>query len=131
MSDDAGARPRPDLAAIADATGRLPSVSRLYGGRLAEIASHGPGSRVLGVRVRTDDSSGTDTVEVHIVVAPGYSPLDAADDVHRAASPLAEGRPVVVFVDDLDVDGPLPARHALPPGSIAELPPADASVGSL
>lgn len=119
MSADSG----PDIAAIAEVAERLPSVSRLYGGRLAEIASHRPGQRILGVRLGPDAGE----VEVHIVVAPGFSPLVAADDVHRVVGPLVPGTSVAVFVDDLDVDGPLPARTALPSGSVAALPRGDPS----
>jgi hypothetical protein len=118
--------PGPDLAAIADAVARLPSVSRLYGGRLAEIATHGPGERILGVRLRDDvDETGQGQLDVHIVVAAGFSPLDAANAVHAEVSPLSSGRAVNVFVDDLDLEGPLPSRPALPPGSAAALPATD------
>jgi hypothetical protein len=114
-------------AAIADAVDRLPSVSRLYGGRLAEIATYGAAQRVPGVRFRRPDPDGTgaEEVEVHIVVAPGYSPLAAADAVHAEVQPLAGGRPVAVFVDDIDVDGPLAARPALSPANAGALPPGE------
>ena len=117
-----------DVHAVAAAVGSLPGVSRLYGGVVGEIATYSPSGRVPGVRLRDGEAEGdAPRLEVHIVVAPGCSPVDTADAVHTAIAPLASEVDVTVFVDDLDVDGPLAARPALTPGSIGELPPADAT----
>jgi hypothetical protein len=86
-----------DLEAVAAAALGCPLIAGLAGGRLGEIATYLPGRRLVGVR----ELEGT--VEVHVVARWG-TPLPRVADVVRAAvAPYAGGRPVAVFVDDIEV----------------------------
>ncbi|HEY8721350.1 hypothetical protein [Pengzhenrongella sp.] len=86
----------PDV--IAAAALGCPSVARLSGGLVGEVATYLPGRRVRGVRVRDNG------VSVHVVGVYGPPVTEIAREVHAAVTGLAAGLPVEVVVDDLDVD---------------------------
>ncbi|HVX42848.1 MAG TPA: hypothetical protein VHC49_03135 [Mycobacteriales bacterium] len=89
--------PTPDADAIAAAVASCPGVARLHGGMFGEVATYLPGRRVVGVQV------GEHRVAVHIVARLG--PLqDVADGVRGVVTPLAEGFPVDVVVEDVALD---------------------------
>jgi hypothetical protein len=70
-------------------------------GTLAEIATYGPGEKVLGVIVTGEE------IEVHIVASyplKGSVP-ELADEVREKVAPEAEGRKIEVVVDDLAMPG--------------------------
>ena len=76
-------------------------VRRLGTGRWAEAATYGPGEKVSGVVVESDE------VEVHIVV--GY-PLNQsipalAQRVRERVALSVGGRATTVVVEDLEVEG--------------------------
>lgn len=81
--------------AIAAAAVRVAGVDRLSGGKFGQIATYAPGRKVTGVRVSVDH------IEVHVVAEWVSSLPHLAEDVRTAVAPLAEGRPVSVFVDDI------------------------------
>jgi hypothetical protein len=89
----------PDAEAIAAAVRDCPAVTRLGGGRFGEVATYLPGHRLVGVR------TGPDGIEVHVIACFGVPMRDVAEQVRAAAGPLAGGMPVLVTVDDLDLDG--------------------------
>jgi uncharacterized alkaline shock family protein YloU len=95
-----------DLEAVAAAALGCPLIAGLTGGRLGEIATYLPGRRVVGVR----ELDGT--VEVHVVARWGTPLPKVADVVRAAVAPHAGGRPVSVFVEDIEVPAD-PARAAL------------------
>jgi hypothetical protein len=85
-----------DADAIAAAAQSCPSVARLSGGLVGEVATFLPGRRVTGVRLLPEE------VEVH-VVARWDRPLQAvAEEVRVIVAPLSEGLPVAVFIDDIE-----------------------------
>jgi hypothetical protein len=76
------------------------------GGR--SIATYLPGRRVPGV-----DLDG-DTVRIDVVARWGYLLTAVADDVRRAVSPLVDGRPIDVVIDDVDLTTVVDIRGSLP-----------------
>lgn len=88
-----------DLEAVAAAALGSPLIAGLWGGRVEEIATYGPGRRLLGVR----EVDGT--VEIHVVARWGTPLPEVADVVRAAVASHAGGLPVVVFVDDIQVPG--------------------------
>lgn len=90
-----------DVEVIAGVVAACPSVARLYPGRASEVATYLPGRRVEGVRVADDE------LEVHVVAAWDVPLPQVADEVRGAATPLSEGLPVAVFIDDVDVPAAL------------------------
>lgn len=117
---------RPDVHPedVARAVAACPDVARLSEGVVAEVASYLPGRRVPGVRV--DDEG----VDVHIVARWGRPLPDVGEAVAAAVTPLSGGRPVRVFVDDLDgppggdPGGPLgPPARAIAEGSASRAAP--------
>ena len=86
-----------DPEAVAQAAAACPDVAGLSDGVVGEVASYLPGRRVPGVRV------GDDGVEVHIVARWGRPLPEVGEAVAAAVAPVAAGRPVRVFVDDLEV----------------------------
>ena len=86
-----------DLEAVAAAALGSPLVAGLSGGRLGEIATYLPGHRVLGVR----DVDGT--IEVHVVARWGPPLTEVGDVVRAAVTPYADGSPVAVFVEDIEL----------------------------
>jgi hypothetical protein len=90
-----------DVEVIAGMVAACPSVARLYPGRASEVATYLPGRRVEGVRVADDE------LEVHVVAAWDVPLPQVADEVRGAATPLSEGLPVAVFIDDVDVPATL------------------------
>lgn len=104
-----------DIEAVATATTSCPSVERLSSGALSEIATYLPGRRVIGVRARDEE------LEVHVVGKwPVPLPL-VADEVRAAVTPLSEGLPVGIYIDDIDVPPSVLGVEDPPP---PELPPA-------
>jgi uncharacterized alkaline shock family protein YloU len=85
-----------DPETVAHAAAACPDVARLSEGVVGEVASYLPGRRVAGVRV--DDEA----VEVHIVARWGRPLPEVGEAVVAAVAPVAHGRPVRVFVDDLE-----------------------------
>lgn len=90
----------PDPDRVAAAVVSCPAVSALSGGRFGEVATYLPGRRVTGVRIEPTG------VEVHVVGRYGVPVTQIADQVRAALGPLVAGRPVLVAVDDLDIDLP-------------------------
>jgi hypothetical protein len=101
-----------DPEAVAAAALGCPAVAGLTGGRFGEVATYLPGRRILGVREVDGE------VEVHVVARWGTSLPDAGGAVRSAVAPYTGGRPVAVFVDDIEVPG-TPARAVLPEASLA------------
>ncbi len=106
--------PRPSLAtsggpqsepaeALAALVISCPGVASLSGGTLGEVATYLPGRRIPGIRLEGS------TVEVHVVAHWGTSLPPMADQVRAVSQPFARGRPIDVYVDDLEVPpSPLP-----------------------
>lgn len=84
--------------AVAAAVLACPLVVSLSGGRAGEVASYLPGRRVTGVRI------GDGTVTVHVVAAYGPTCEQVATQVRQAVHRVVGGLPVVVGIDDLDLD---------------------------
>ena len=93
----------PDADAIAAAALACPGVSGLHGGTLNDVAAYLPGRMVSGVRLADD------RVEVHVVARYGTILPALAEAVRTAVAPAADGFPVEVHIDDIDVE-PRPAR---------------------
>jgi hypothetical protein len=87
-----------DADVIATAVLSCPLVVALSGGRAGEIASYLPGRRVTGVRI------GDGAVTVHVVGAYGPTCDQIASEVRQAVQAVAGGLPVLVGIDDLDLD---------------------------
>jgi len=86
-----------DLEAVAAAALGCPLIAGLTGGAFGDVATYLPGRRVVGVR----EAEGT--VEVHVVARWGTPLPEVAGIVRAAVGPYAGGRPVAVFVDDIEV----------------------------
>jgi uncharacterized alkaline shock family protein YloU len=86
-----------DLEAVAAAALGSPLIAGLSGGRLGEIATYLPGRRVVGVR------QADGVVELHVVARWGTSLPEVAEVVRAAVAPYVDGRPVAVFVEDIEV----------------------------
>lgn len=84
----------PDL--IASTTLACPSVASLAGGAAGEVATYLPGRRVVGVRITEDE------VEVHVQARWGTVLPDVGKEVRGALNPLAQGRSVAVYIDDVE-----------------------------
>jgi uncharacterized alkaline shock family protein YloU len=98
----------PDLDKVAAAALGCPLVANLTGGRFVEAATYLPGRRLVGVR------AGDDGIEVHVVARWGKPLPEVADAVRRAVSPHAAGRPVAVFIDDIEVPDQAKAEVGTP-----------------
>ncbi|CAN5816704.1 hypothetical protein BH20ACT6_BH20ACT6_19020 [soil metagenome] len=72
----------------------LPGVDAMHSGRFGEVATHLPGRRIAGVRVRAD------VVEVHVTATWGADLPPLADSIRAAAQPVA-GRAVHVVIQDV------------------------------
>ncbi len=72
-------------------------VDSLNAGPMPEIATYGPGEKVVGVIVTEDE------VELHIVASyPLESPIPELNTkIREKVAPKAEGRAVTIAVDDL------------------------------
>lgn len=85
--------------ALVEAVLGLPGVAGLHAGALGEVATHLPGRRVPGVRVRDG------VVDVHVVLT-GTAPLRVtAGAVRAAVAALAPGVAVDVTVEDVRPPG--------------------------
>jgi len=90
---------------VADAVKGCPGVADLSS---RSIATYLPGRKVVGV-----DLDG-DSVRIHIVARWGYVLTDVAAEVRRALSPLVDGRPIDVAIEDVDLDAVVDIRGSLP-----------------
>ncbi len=90
--------------ALAALVSSCPGVASLSGGSLGEVATYLPGRRVRGIRL--DGQS----VEVHVVAHWGTPLPPIADRVRAVCLPFASGRPIDVYVDDLEVPEVLLSR---------------------
>lgn len=83
--------------AVADTALSTEGVHSLGTGSFAEIATYGPGEKVLGVIVTED------YVEVHIIALypPESSIPDLVHDIRQKLMPKAESRRVDVVVEDV------------------------------
>ncbi len=86
-----------DLEQVAAAALGCPLIADLTGGRFGEVATYGPGQRILGVRM-VDGA-----IELHVVAKWGAPLPEVAEVVRAAVAPYAEGLPVSVFVDDIEL----------------------------
>ena len=84
----------PDL--VVEVALACPGVAAMSGGPLGEVASYLPGRRVPGVRATEEE------LEVHVVARWGSALPALADAVRAAVAPLAPGRPVSVFIEDVE-----------------------------
>ncbi len=90
-----------DPDAVVRAALASPGVAGMSSGALGEVASYLPGRRVPGVRDTAE------ALEVHVVARWGAVLPELGEAVRAAVAPLASGRPVAVFVDDVESpDGP-------------------------
>ncbi len=87
----------PDLDAVAAAAASCPAVAGMAGGLYGEVATYLPGRRLVGVRLAGDE------LEVHVTAQWGTPLPEVADAVRLAVAPLAGGRPVTVYIDDIEV----------------------------
>lgn len=86
-----------DLEAVAAAALGCPLIADLTGGRFGEVATYLPGRRILGVRLVDGE------IELHVVARWGAPLPEVAEVVRAAVAPYADGLPVAVFVDDIEV----------------------------
>ena len=88
------------LGAEADAIAAIvqvqPGVARLSGGPAGVIGTYLPGHRVPGVRLAERE------IEVHVVARWVSSLPELAEQVRAAVTPLARGRSVSVYIDDIE-----------------------------
>jgi hypothetical protein len=96
-----------DVDAVAAAASSCPSVVRLAGGVLGEVATYLPGRRVTGVRLRDG------ALEVHVVARWVPSLPAVGDEVRAAVRPLVGSLPITVFIDDVADDNPAGGRAAI------------------
>ncbi len=87
----------PDLDAVAAAVSGCPLVAGMSGGRFGEVATYLPGRRLVGVRLQGEE------LELHVVARWGTPLPDVADAVRRAVAGVAGGRPVTVYIEDIEV----------------------------
>ncbi len=104
-----------DVEAIAAAALGCPLIADLTGGRFGEVATYGPGRRILGVRVVDG------VVELHVVAKWGAPLPEVAEVVRAAVAPHAAGLPVSVFVDDIQLPDELRPQSE-PPPALPEAP---------
>ena len=99
----------PDLDAVAAAVAACPLVAGLSGGVFGEVATYLPGRRLVGVRLHDAE------LELHVVARWGTPLPDVGDAVRRAVAPSAGGRPVTVYIDDIEVPEAAAATGATSP----------------
>lgn len=86
-----------DLEQVAAAALGCPLIADLTGGRFGEVATYRPGQRILGARM-VDGG-----IELHVVAKWGAPLPEVAAVLRAAVAPHAEGLPVSVFVDDIEL----------------------------
>lgn len=91
-----------DLDAVAAAALGCTLIAGLTGGRFGEVATYRPGSRIIGVRM-VDGA-----IELHVVARWGAPLPEVAEGVRAAVAPYADGLPVSVFVDDIELPEEVP-----------------------
>ena len=87
--------------ALAAAVAACPSVARLSGGAVGEVATYLPGRRVTGVRMAPEGR-----VEVHVVAYLVATVATVEREVRAAVTALVGPRPVDVGIDDLELTPP-------------------------
>ena len=98
-----------DPDAVVAAASSCPSVAGMSAGTVGQVATYLPGRRVPGVRISDDG------IEVHVVARWGVLLPQLGEEVRGAVSPLSEGRPVSVYIDDIEIPGaaaPVPTKTA-------------------
>ena len=101
-----------DLDAVAAAALGCPLIADLTGGRFGEVATYLPGRRIQGVR-EVDGA-----VEIHVVAKWGTPLPEVAEVVRAAVTPLTGGKPVAVFIEDIEVPAD-PVQAALEEATVA------------
>ena len=100
---------------IAAAVLASPDVVGLHGGRFGEVATYLPGRRIVGVRLRPDDTltgifPAATVVEVHVIARypAGVADLDASvrAAVHTAIGPHRDPVSVSIVIGDIVADQP-------------------------
>ena len=100
---------------IAAAVLASPDVVGLHGGRFGEVATYLPGRRIVGVRLRPDDtlagnSPAAMAVEVHVIARypAGVADIDASvrAAVHTALGPDRDPVSVSIEIGDIVADQP-------------------------
>ncbi len=86
-----------ELQALADRLAALPAIDRLTAGPHGTVALHRPGRRITGLRLVGDH------LEIHVVLAAGYSVAEAAAQVAAATAPLIPASLVDLHVDDVAI----------------------------
>ncbi len=82
--------------AVSAAASACPSVARMSGGPLGQVATYLPGRKVTGVRVKDG------VLEVHVVARWGAVLPALGDEVRAAVAPVAGTLPVSVYIEDID-----------------------------
>ena len=93
-----------DADRVVAAVNRCPSVARMSGGKVGEVATYLPGRRVAGVVIRQPPSG--PEVSVHVVGRYGPNMRQISREVDSAVHSVLPGHRVLITIDDLDiVDG--------------------------
>lgn len=116
-----------DVDLVAAAVLACPSVARLSGGLMGEVATYLPGRRVRGVVVRSTE--GRTGIEVHVVGRFGPPTREIAGQVHAAVGAVAPSTAVSVFIDDLETEHEPFDAPVLPPPVAAKSSAARENVG--
>lgn len=90
-----------DAERVAAAVMRCPSVARLSGGTVGEVATYLPGRRVTGVVIR-EPPSGPE-VSVHVVGRYGPTMRQISREIDSAVHSVLPGHRVHLTIDDLDI----------------------------
>jgi len=91
-----------DVDLVAAAVLACPSVARLSGGLMGEVATYLPGRRVRGVVLRSTE--GRTGIEVHVVGRFGPPIQEISGQVHAAVGVVAPLVAVSVHIDDLETE---------------------------
>ncbi|WP_260477888.1 hypothetical protein [Nonomuraea sp. WAC 01424] len=90
-----GAGAKAEAEVLAERVRACPGVAGLSGGPFGTVATYLPGERVMGV------SADGDAVTIAVVATLDRPLPETAEDIRRAVSDLAGGRPVNVRIDDV------------------------------
>lgn len=91
-----------DVDLVAAAVLACPSVARLSGGLMGEVATYLPGRRVRGVVQRCIE--GRMGIEVHVVGRFGPPTQEISGQVQAAVRSVAPSVAISVFIDDLETE---------------------------
>lgn len=86
-----------ELQVLAERLAALPAIERLSAGPHGTVAVHRPGRRITGLRLVADH------LEIHVVLAPGYSVAEAAAQVAATVAPMIPADLVDLHVDDVAI----------------------------